>query len=114
MAGWVLTCRGEDGGDLALTDVTIRRENLVCQVLGGESIFFPVDDGDDAASTSSQAHDDLGLQLTPPEEGGEESILDDIKAMLTQAQSHGCWKAGVGGVGQVRFALLCSRFHFSP
>ena len=29
--GWVLTCRGEDGGDLRLSDVSIKRENLTCQ-----------------------------------------------------------------------------------
>jgi hypothetical protein len=29
--GWVLTCRGEDGGDLTLTDLVVKRENLVCQ-----------------------------------------------------------------------------------
>jgi hypothetical protein len=29
--GWVLTCRGADGGDLTLTDLTIKRENLTCQ-----------------------------------------------------------------------------------
>ena len=29
--GWVLTCRGEDGGDLTLSDVNIKRENLICQ-----------------------------------------------------------------------------------
>jgi hypothetical protein len=31
--GWVLTCRGEDGGDLTLSDVTVKRENLVCQIM---------------------------------------------------------------------------------
>lgn len=29
--GWVLTCRGADGGDLTLTDLNIRRDNLTCQ-----------------------------------------------------------------------------------
>lgn len=29
--GWVLTCRGADGGDLTLTDLSIKRENLSCQ-----------------------------------------------------------------------------------
>ena len=29
--GWVLTCRDADGGDLTLTDLTIKRENLICQ-----------------------------------------------------------------------------------
>ena len=29
--GWVLTCRGEEGGDLTLTDLVVKRENLVCQ-----------------------------------------------------------------------------------
>jgi hypothetical protein len=34
--GWILTCRGADGGDLKLTDLTIKRENLTCQ---GTSTF---------------------------------------------------------------------------
>jgi len=29
--GWILTCRGADGGDLKLTDLAIKRENLTCQ-----------------------------------------------------------------------------------
>jgi hypothetical protein len=29
--GWVLTCRGADGGDLKLTDLSIKKENLTCQ-----------------------------------------------------------------------------------
>ena len=29
--GWMITCRGEDGGDLTLSDVNIKRENLICQ-----------------------------------------------------------------------------------
>lgn len=29
--GWVLTCRGADGSDLTLTDLSIKRENLTCQ-----------------------------------------------------------------------------------
>jgi hypothetical protein len=33
--GWTLTCRGADGGDLTLTDLKLRTENLYCQ--GGSS-----------------------------------------------------------------------------
>lgn len=100
-----MTCRGEDGGDLSLSDVNIRRENLVCQVMGGESIFFPMfGDNEDATSVTES--------MVPQEthtSGGyiEESILDEIRELILQAQRHGCWKVGVGGIGQVSlFSLL--------
>ena len=93
--GFVLTCRGHDGNDLTLSDVVIKRENLVCQILGGDSLFFPMFGEDppislpvDPDSSSSTNQDDEG------------DILDHIRVLLLQAQSYGCWKPGVGGVGQ--------------
>jgi hypothetical protein len=92
--GWVLTCHGEDGGDLTLSEVKIQRENLVCQILGGDSLFFPMfgDDDADVASNVSASF--------PAPSQNEDSILDHIRTLLLQAQSYGCWKPGVGGVGQ--------------
>ena len=40
--GWVLTCRSESGGDLTLSDVALKRENLTAQVMGGDTLFFPM------------------------------------------------------------------------
>ena len=109
--GWVLTCRGEDGGDLTLSDVKIQRENLVCRILGGDSLFFPMfsDDDLEIASTVSTA----SAPVRKIESDGEDSILDHIRVLLLQAQKYGCWKVGVGGVGQVSVpchALCSSRF----
>jgi hypothetical protein len=106
--GWVLSCHGEDGGDLTLSDVSIKRENLVCQIMGGDALFFPMFGNDDSDLTSvgssvvhSPGHGSNGCD--------EESILDHIRDLLLSAQSNGCWKAGVGGIGQVSVNAFC--FH---
>lgn len=105
--GWVLTCRGESGGDLTLSDVIIKRENLSCQVLGGETMFFPMfgHDNSDAESlgsalSSSVAHDVKDTDVI------ETSILDHIRDLLEKAQSEGYWQVGVGGVQKVCFATI--------
>jgi hypothetical protein len=97
--GWVLSCHGEDGGDLTLSDVKIKRENLVCQIMGGDALFFPMfgDDDTDLVSAGSSAVNSPGHSSNGC---NEESILDHIRDLLLQAQHHGCWKAGVGGIGQ--------------
>jgi hypothetical protein len=38
--GWVLTCRGENGGDLTLSDVNIKRENLTCQGMSAKWCLY--------------------------------------------------------------------------
>jgi hypothetical protein len=99
--GFVLTCRNEDGGDLTLSDVQIRRENLSCRVMGNDVLSFPMlgDQDVEAASMVSSfvstdtQHQDMFLV--------EDSILDQIREMLMRAQQMGCWRVGVGGVGQV-------------
>jgi len=96
----VLTCRGEDGSDLTLSDVKIKRENLVCQILGGDTLFFPMFGEEDAEVAPSSS----SVVPAPSDQSNdyvEESILDHIRGLLLQAQRHGCWKSGVGGVGQV-------------
>lgn len=97
--GWVLTCRGEGGGDLTLTDLVVRRENLVCQVLGGDTLFFPmiVDENadDDCLSKVSAASSHAS---NAPENIVESSILDQIRDLILRAKRDGCWKVGVGGV----------------
>jgi hypothetical protein len=97
--GWVLSCHGEDGGDLTLSDVSIKRENLTCQIMGGDSFFFPMF-GDDETDNASVGSTMSAPPVSP--ECKEESILDHIREMIIQAQRHGCWEPGIGGVGQVR------------
>jgi len=104
--GWGLTCHGEDGGDLTLSDVKIKRENLICQIMGGDALFFPMFTDDDAETASISGSSVGSAPVQAPNEFVEESILDHIRELILQAQRHGCWKAGVGGIGQVGF-LIC-------
>lgn len=100
--GWVLTCHGHDGGGLTLSDVNIKRENLVCQVMGGDTLFFPVfssEEEDYIATAVPNGSNGSQHPLGPHE---EESILDHIRVLLENAQRYGCWEEGVGGVGIVR------------
>eukprot|EP00980_Cylindrotheca_fusiformis_P031699 scaffold26800_cov127-Cylindrotheca_fusiformis.AAC.6 len=97
--GWVLTCRGEDGGDLTLTDLVVKRENLVCQVLGGDSIFFPKLGSDEG----NEVVERRATESTPKSQGKaapESSILDHIREMILQAKRYGCWRVGVGGISE--------------
>ena len=64
--------------------------------------FFPMfgeDEADDAFQVGSL--EDNAVPRESPSGCIEESVLDDIREMILQAQRHGCWKAGVGGIGQV-------------
>ena len=99
--GWVLTCHGEDGGDLQLSDVNIKRENLSCQVLGGETMFFPMfgNDGDCESLASGSTSTAAPSRIPAPVV--ETSILDHIYEILVQAHANGCWEVGVGGVKKV-------------
>lgn len=116
--GWILSCHGSDGGGLTLTDVTIRRENLVCQIMGGDTLFFPMF----SDNNENLYHDTNAESFTVPTGSSsscntntrcdaveEESILDHIKILILNAQTSGCWKIGFGGVCQV----IVSRFVFS-
>jgi hypothetical protein len=111
--GWVLTCHGKEGGDLTLTDVTIKRENLVCQILGGDTLFFPMFTHDEppsplfrsceeAASSSSTGYS------SPRHE--EDSVLDHIRLLIENAQQSGCWQTGFGGIGEVRIATFAASY----
>lgn len=113
--GWVLSCHGSDGGGLTLTDVTIRRENLVCQIMGGDTLFFPMFND----NNENLYHDTNAESFQVPTESlsscntnarsdtvEEESILEHIKILILNAQTCGCWKIGFGGVCQV----IVSRF----
>ena len=100
MEGWVLTCRGEDGGDLTLSDVSVKKENLVCQIMGGDALFFPMfgDETDDDLLVDDGVVENSRQRVSSTVI--EDSVLDHIREMLLQAQRYGCWESGVGGVGQ--------------
>ncbi|CAB9505879.1 expressed unknown protein [Seminavis robusta] len=100
--GWVLTCHGQDGGDLTLSDVKVKRENLVCQVMGGDALFLPIF-GEDDADLSVDASAATLVSASDNSESTdrvEESILDHIREMILQAKRHGAWRVGIGGVGE--------------
>ena len=86
--GWVLTCHGQNGGDLTLSDVKIKRKNIVCQVLGGDSLFLPlfdaIDDTDKSVAGSVGSLTSAGGAPEDHEEieHMEQSILDHIKDMI--------------------------------
>lgn len=113
--GWVLTCRGESGGDLTLSDVTIKRENLCCQVLGGETMFFPMLEHESNTSDNESLVSGISSSaIHDAKEGSvvETSILDHIRDVLEKAQQEGYWVEGVGGVEKVRDdgCLYCTKF----
>jgi len=101
--GWALTCRGAGGGDLTLTELNLKRENLTCQVLGGDSLLFPATDNLNELGKTSGGTSGFGrlLQSMPPntvKSIEETSVLSVIKEIILNAQRDGCWKAGRGGV----------------
>lgn len=94
--GWVITCRGKNGGDLTLSEVKIESKNLTCQVLGSANVFSskecsspPIPD-DIPSIESKNSFESM--------ESIEVSILDHVKELLLNAQRYGSWKAGRGGV----------------
>jgi len=96
--GWVLTCRGKNGGDLTLSEVDIESKNLVCKVLGSSNVFSSKehsdysDSDDKVQSTQSEPGLDSDSSTT------EVSILDHVKELLINAQHYGSWEHGRGGV----------------
>ena len=105
---WVVTCRGRNGKDLTLSKVNIEKENLLCQVLGGENVLLPVFEEykiETKLSISSLVQDSSNLKID--EEGNVEvSILDHVAELIRNAQNHGCWKVGTGGIIQSESALV--------
>lgn len=101
--GWVLTVGQDGGGDLTLSDVKVKRENLVCEVMGGDALFLPIfgeDDREKGLANSTGGGRAAASELLGPNDRIEESILDHIREMILQAQHHGSWTVGIGGVGQ--------------
>jgi len=97
--GWGLTCRSEDGGDLQLSDVKLKRENLTCQVLGDTlSMLGGSGEGSNGAAYASGSAYHRNAETYASEV--EFSVLDQIRELILRAQENGAWQPGVGGVGQ--------------
>jgi len=99
--GWILTCRGKDGGDLALSDVQLERHKLVCEVMGSDNVLSPYPhvkpNSKPTSKPNSKPDSKLNLNQNPTT---EVSVINDIKELILNAQKHGCWATGVGGVDQ--------------
>ena len=105
--GWVLTCRGKNGEDLRLSDVQVKQENLTCEVLGGDNILSPMFElkkqKSNAASLHSAPSTAVACVDTDEEDEIERiSVINDIADLLRNAQLHGCWESGRGGVKESR------------
>jgi hypothetical protein len=86
---------------LTLSDVHINRENLVCQIMGGDALSFPLFTEAPCTSVGMNVMSNSAASLIRNCHAEEESVLHHIRDMLLQAQKYDCWEAGVGGVGQV-------------
>jgi len=78
--GWILSCRASDGGDLCLSSVNIKRENMVCRTLGDATNKLALWTA--TASLDGERDDDDNI---------EESILNDVRDLIANAQQYGCW-----------------------
>ena len=106
--GWVLTCHGADGGGLTLTDVTIGRDNLVCKVMGGDSLFFPMFTDEETTSSPIVSPVSQSSKVgSPPYRREEDSVLDHIRELILNAQKYSCWESGVGGIDKVCLQVCC-------
>ncbi len=104
--GWVLTCRGKDGGDLRLSDISVKRDNLVCKVVGSDNVFSAIrmKHKPSIISTSPKCMQSVTFESDTTESTDDaESVLDEIRELILSAQSHGCWDAGVGDLKEVSF-----------
>ena len=98
--GWVLTCRGKQGGDLCLSDISMDRENVLCYVLGGdENVLQPL------ANTLPLARLDTSFGSADNGANVDESILDEVRELLVSAQQHNNWVVGVNGIKHVSICL---------
>lgn len=106
--GWVLTCRGADGGDLRLSDINVNRENLLCKVLGSENVFQPLgEDNRSYIGSPKKLIPDPSFDSYVSDEGCVEEgcVLGEVREIILSAQRHGCWVAGFGGLREPYFYL---------
>lgn len=103
--GWVLTCRGSDGGDLRLSDINVKRENLLCRVLGSDNVFQPLgEDNLNYIGSPKRAFPDSSFSMHDSDEVSDDGcVLDEARDMIISAQAHGCWVPGFGGLREPLF-----------
>lgn len=98
--GWVLTCRGKQGGDLCLSDISMDRENVLCYVLGGdENVLQPL------ANTLPRATLDTSFDTANTDVSVDGSILDEVRELIVSAQQYNNWVVGVNGIKHVSICL---------
>lgn len=101
--GWVLTCRGSSGGDLRLSDINVKRENLLCRVLGSDNVFQS-HGRDDYIGSPKKVIPDSSFDSHESEDVDDEGcVLDEVREMIISAQNYGCWIAGFGGLREPNF-----------
>lgn len=87
--GWLLTAHGRDGGDLCLSNFLIKRELFSFNLRGRPSPNNSVTPHQ-SKDLSSPLFKDCANRI-------EISILNDIQALVQNAQKYGCWIEGVDG-----------------
>ena len=103
--GWVLTCRGKQGGDLCLSDISMDRENFLCNVLGGDdNVLQPL------ANTLPRAPLETSFDTSTISASSDGSILDEVRQLLLSAQQHDNWIVGVNGIKDVSVPSLFSMY----
>lgn len=114
--GWVLSCKGKDGNDLSLTQVYIKRENMSCRVMGGgNKLAHCTTDSSQSKPNPNDEGKSAGLEIPAKDEVGnvkEVSVLNDLRALLSNAKQFGCWSTVNSGVGKVSYAsILVKNFY---
>ena len=97
--GWLLTCRGKNGQEpLQLSSVQLKRDNLVCKVLGSGNLLGPLGVTPNQTSVTNKKR---ASKENERENFTHNSILNNICDLLLNASKHNCWVEGYGGVGVV-------------
>jgi len=86
----------------------VKRENLVCEVMGGDALFFPIFGEGETHKAQPPTTTDVSCSSYHT----EESILDTIREMIQQCMRQGSWTVGIGGVDKVILFFLRLLFRF--
>jgi len=113
--GWVITCFGECGEDLRLSDVNIENENIKCEVMGCVDVLSAeIVDREIVEPISSTCTNELSLN---PDDGGnvevsifdhigEVSVLHHIGGLIRRAQESGTLGIGKAPVKCIHYEEL--------
>ena len=98
--GWLLTCRGKNRQDpLQLSSVQLKRENLICRILGSGNLLGPLGILSNELKSPNQIFPEKRQESS--NDIIHKSILNNISELLLNARKHDCWVEGYGGVGMV-------------